>query len=52
VRRAVVGVGAVIGDAGEIGYESSPASPARVVRSGLTIVPALVESERAAAGAS
>jgi glucose-1-phosphate adenylyltransferase len=49
VRRAVVGAGAVIGDAGEIGYGISPAAPARVVRSGLTVVPALVEARRAAA---
>jgi glucose-1-phosphate adenylyltransferase len=40
VRRAVVGAGAVIGDAGEIGYDRSPAAPARVLPSGLTVVPA------------
>ena len=39
VRRAVVGVGAVIGDAGEIGFGRSPASPARMLPSGLTLVP-------------
>ena len=51
VRRAVVGAGAVIGDAGEIGYGTSPAAPARVVRSGLTVVPAGAE-ERPAPGGS
>lgn len=40
VRRAVVGAGAVIGDAGEIGFGRSPASPARMLASGLTLVPA------------
>ena len=52
VRRAVVGAGAVIGDAGEIGYDRSPAPPARVLASGLTLVPAappLVEPSLAAA---
>jgi glucose-1-phosphate adenylyltransferase len=51
VRRAVVGAGAVIGDAGEIGYGISPAAPARVVRSGLTVVPAHAEARRALASA-
>jgi glucose-1-phosphate adenylyltransferase len=54
VRRAVVGAGAVIGDAGEIGFGRSPASPARVLPSGLTLVPAgpptLDERSLAAAG--
>jgi glucose-1-phosphate adenylyltransferase len=52
VRRAIVGAGAVIGAAGEIGYGIAPAAPARVVRSGLTIVPAAVEPERAVAAGS
>ena len=51
VRRAVVGAGAVIGDADEIGYGTSPAAPARVVRSGLTVVPASPD-ERPAPGGS
>jgi len=42
VRRAVVGVGAVIGDAGEIGFGRPPAPPTRVLASGLTIVPPAV----------
>jgi NDP-sugar pyrophosphorylase family protein len=42
VRRAVVGVGAVIGDAGEIGFGHPPAPPARALASGLTIVPPAV----------
>ncbi|HUE29524.1 MAG TPA: sugar phosphate nucleotidyltransferase [Verrucomicrobiae bacterium] len=49
VRRALVGAGAVVGVAGEIGYGPSPAAPARVVRSGLTLVPAVAESGLAAA---
>ena len=52
VRRAVVGAGAVIGAAGEIGYGPSPAAPARVVPSGLTLVPPVAESDLAAASAS
>jgi len=39
VRRAVVGPGAVIGADAEIGYAAKPAAPARVLRSGLTLVP-------------
>jgi len=50
VRRALVGAGAVVGVAGEIGYGPSPAAPARVVDSGLTLVPAVAESALAAAG--
>ncbi|HJQ84985.1 MAG TPA: hypothetical protein VKA21_12960, partial [Candidatus Binatia bacterium] len=49
VRRAVVGVGAVVGDAGEIGFGRPPASPARVLASGLTLVPPIVERPLAAA---
>jgi len=44
-------VGAVIGDAGEIGYGRSPAAPARILPSGLTIVPPAVENPRVAVGA-
>ena len=51
VRRALVGVGAVVGVAGEIGYGTSPAAPARVVHSGLTLVPAGERRLAAAAGA-
>ncbi len=51
VRRALVGAGAVVGVAGEIGYGTSPAAPARVVHSGLTLVPAGERSLAAAAGA-
>lgn len=40
VRRALVGAGAVIGDAEQIGYGVTPVAPACTVRSGLTIVPA------------
>src|SRR5262249_15590367 len=42
VGRAVGGVGAVIGDAGEIGFGRPPAPPTRVLASGLTIVPPAV----------
>ncbi|HLY38487.1 MAG TPA: hypothetical protein VKU61_10660 [Candidatus Binatia bacterium] len=52
VRRAVVGVGAVIGDAGEIGFGPSPAPPARTLASGLTIVPPTFEAALAVAGAA
>ena len=50
VRRALVGAGAVVGVAGEIGYGPPPAAPARVVDAGLTLVPAVAESALAAAG--
>jgi glucose-1-phosphate adenylyltransferase len=40
VRRALIGPGAVIGDAEEIGYGTPPPAPACTVPSGLTIVPA------------
>jgi glucose-1-phosphate adenylyltransferase len=52
VRRAVVGAGAVIGDADEIGYETSPASPARLRASGLTVVPATLPGMLAGARAA
>jgi len=39
VRRALVGAGAVIGDDEWIGFDAVPALPARVLPSGLTIVP-------------
>ena len=51
VRRALVGAGAVVGVAGEIGYGTSPAAPARVVHSGLMLVPAGERSLAAATGA-
>ena len=50
VRRALVGAGAVVGDAGEIGYHTSPAAPARVVHSGLTLVPGAEPHLAAATG--
>ena len=50
VRHALVGAGAVVGVAGEIGYGPSPAAPAHVVDSGLTLVPGVAESALAAAG--
>ena len=52
VRRAVVGVGAVIGDAGEIGFGPSPAPPARTLASGLTIVPPIFDTALAVAAAA
>ena len=52
VRRAVVGVGAVIGDAGEIGFGPSPAPPARTLASGLTIVPPTFDAALAVAAAA
>jgi glucose-1-phosphate adenylyltransferase len=39
VRRALVGAGAVVRDAEQIGYGDTPPAPASTVRSGLTIVP-------------
>jgi glucose-1-phosphate adenylyltransferase len=39
VRRALVGAGAVVGDADEIGFGTPPPAPACTVPSGLTIVP-------------
>jgi len=49
VRRAVVGAGAVVGDAEEIGY-GAPSPPARVVRSGLTLIPSAAPAVMAAVG--
>jgi glucose-1-phosphate adenylyltransferase len=40
VRRALVGAGAIIRDAEEIGFGTPPPAPACTVASGLTIVPA------------
>jgi glucose-1-phosphate adenylyltransferase len=40
VRRAVVGAGAVVADGEEIGFSSCAPPPARVARSGLTVLPA------------
>jgi glucose-1-phosphate adenylyltransferase len=39
VRRALIGAGAVVGDAEEIGFGTPPPAPACTVASGLTIVP-------------
>jgi len=52
VRRALVGAGAVVGAAGEIGFGTSPAAPARVVHSGLTLVPPGAEPTLAAVAAA
>ncbi len=41
VRRALVGAGAVVGDEEQIGFEAVPPEPARVLPSGLTIVPTI-----------
>jgi glucose-1-phosphate adenylyltransferase len=48
VRRALVGAGAMIGDEEQIGFDAVPAGPARVLPSGLTIVPAHAPPELAA----
>jgi glucose-1-phosphate adenylyltransferase len=40
VRRALIGAGAVVGDAEQIGFGTPPPAPACTVPSGLTIVPA------------
>ncbi len=50
VRRAIVGVGAVIGDGESVGYEQV-APEARVLASGLTLVPPPATAMRPAAGA-
>ncbi|MFN8543228.1 MAG: hypothetical protein U0807_03365 [Candidatus Binatia bacterium] len=39
IRRAVVGCGVQVGGDETIGYDTPPAAPARVLRSGLTLVP-------------
>jgi glucose-1-phosphate adenylyltransferase len=40
VRRALIGAGAVIADEEEIGYGAAAIAPRRLLRSGLTVVPA------------
>lgn len=50
VRRAIVGPGAVVGDEEQIGYDALPPGSARLLPSGLTLVPPLAPLV-AAAGA-
>ncbi|HEV7734052.1 MAG TPA: hypothetical protein VGR62_17910 [Candidatus Binatia bacterium] len=50
VRRAIVGVGALIGDGESVGYDIV-STDARVLSSGLTLVPPTATSMRPAAGA-
>src|SRR5579885_3074542 len=40
VRRALIGAGAIIADEEEIGYGAAAIAPRRLLRSGLTVVPA------------
>jgi glucose-1-phosphate adenylyltransferase len=40
IRRALVGAGAIVPDGQKIGYGEPPARPARLLPSGLTVVPA------------
>jgi glucose-1-phosphate adenylyltransferase len=52
VRRALVGVGAVVPARDEIGYGTTPLAPARVLASGLTVVPAAAAAVPSAVSAA